>query len=199
MRLGKKKEKEKENEPKSQSVDGVTRLICSAKTHNIPLKGKFAYYSIFYLFIILCKHLSIEILSFWWCSKHWRNRLVRRQVLPTVGAMADTYQELSSGTFSLQSSTVGSKSHLNFFESRSIYSNSCSTIHAHIMYHVLAVDWFLRHAKEQSSRITQKQLNRKASNSSILTAWLLNVVTKEIQKLCQLLFVMLYSILILIF
>ncbi|KYM98831.1 Phosphofurin acidic cluster sorting protein 2 [Cyphomyrmex costatus] len=41
MRLGKKKEKEKENEPKSQSVDGVTRLICSAKTHNIPLRGKF--------------------------------------------------------------------------------------------------------------------------------------------------------------
>lgn len=40
MRLGKKKEKEKENEPKSQSVDGVTRLICSAKTHNIPLRGK---------------------------------------------------------------------------------------------------------------------------------------------------------------
>jgi len=40
MRLGKKKEKEKENEPKSQTVDGVTRLICSAKTHNIPLRGK---------------------------------------------------------------------------------------------------------------------------------------------------------------
>lgn len=38
MRLGKKKEKEKENEPKSQAVDGVTRLICSAKTHNIPLR-----------------------------------------------------------------------------------------------------------------------------------------------------------------
>lgn len=39
MRLGKKKEKEKENEPKNQTVDGVARLICSAKTHNIPLKG----------------------------------------------------------------------------------------------------------------------------------------------------------------
>ncbi|EFN82357.1 Phosphofurin acidic cluster sorting protein 2 [Harpegnathos saltator] len=39
MRLGKKKEKEKENEPKSQTVDGVTRLICSAKTHNIPLRA----------------------------------------------------------------------------------------------------------------------------------------------------------------
>ncbi|XP_026670571.1 phosphofurin acidic cluster sorting protein 2 isoform X4 [Ceratina calcarata] len=38
MRLGKKKEKEKENEPKNQTVEGVTRLICSAKTHNIPLR-----------------------------------------------------------------------------------------------------------------------------------------------------------------
>nr|CAD7445260.1 unnamed protein product [Timema bartmani] len=38
MRLGKKKEKEKEMEPKSQVVDGVSRLICSAKTHSIPLK-----------------------------------------------------------------------------------------------------------------------------------------------------------------
>jgi hypothetical protein len=40
MRLGKKKEKEKESEPKCQQVDGVTRLICSAKTQNIPLRGK---------------------------------------------------------------------------------------------------------------------------------------------------------------
>lgn len=41
MRLGKKKEKEKENEPKSQVVDGVFRLICSPKTQNIPLKCKY--------------------------------------------------------------------------------------------------------------------------------------------------------------
>nr|CAD7205618.1 unnamed protein product [Timema douglasi] len=40
MRLGKKKEKEKEMEPKSQVVDGVSRLICSAKTHSIPLKAR---------------------------------------------------------------------------------------------------------------------------------------------------------------
>ncbi|XP_063231551.1 phosphofurin acidic cluster sorting protein 1 isoform X2 [Bacillus rossius redtenbacheri] len=38
MRLGKKKEKERESEPKSLMVDTVSRLICSAKTHNIPLK-----------------------------------------------------------------------------------------------------------------------------------------------------------------
>lgn len=50
MRLGKKKEKEKENEPKSQTVDGVTRLICSAKTHNIPLRGKM---SCLYLIIFI--------------------------------------------------------------------------------------------------------------------------------------------------
>jgi hypothetical protein len=39
MRLGKKKEKEKESEPKNQVVEGVSRLICSAKTHTVPLKG----------------------------------------------------------------------------------------------------------------------------------------------------------------
>ncbi|XP_046401591.1 phosphofurin acidic cluster sorting protein 1 [Ischnura elegans] len=38
MRLGKKKEKDKESEPKSQVVDGVSRLICSPKTHNIPMR-----------------------------------------------------------------------------------------------------------------------------------------------------------------
>ncbi|XP_071439474.1 phosphofurin acidic cluster sorting protein 2 [Hetaerina americana] len=38
MRLGKKKEKEKESEPKSQVVEGVSRLICSPKTHNIPMR-----------------------------------------------------------------------------------------------------------------------------------------------------------------
>ncbi|RZF43084.1 hypothetical protein LSTR_LSTR001262 [Laodelphax striatellus] len=38
MRLGKKKEKEKDNEPKNQVVEGVSRLICSPKTQNIPLK-----------------------------------------------------------------------------------------------------------------------------------------------------------------
>lgn len=40
MRLGKKKEKEKENEPKSQVVEGVSRLIVSPKAQNIPLKCK---------------------------------------------------------------------------------------------------------------------------------------------------------------
>lgn len=38
MRLGKKKEKEKENEPKYQTVDGITRLICSTKTQSVPLR-----------------------------------------------------------------------------------------------------------------------------------------------------------------
>ncbi|XP_059481521.1 phosphofurin acidic cluster sorting protein 2 isoform X2 [Neocloeon triangulifer] len=38
MRLGKKKEKEKESDAKNQVIEGVTRLICSAKAHNVPLK-----------------------------------------------------------------------------------------------------------------------------------------------------------------
>ncbi|KAI5706650.1 hypothetical protein M8J75_010060 [Diaphorina citri] len=38
MRLGKKKEKEKDSDTKSQFVEGVSRLICSPKTHNVPLR-----------------------------------------------------------------------------------------------------------------------------------------------------------------
>lgn len=41
MRLGKKKEKEKETEPKSQVVEGVCRLICSPRTQNLPLNGNY--------------------------------------------------------------------------------------------------------------------------------------------------------------
>lgn len=42
MRLGKKKEKDRESE-KEQFVDGVARLICSPnpkQSHPIPLRGK---------------------------------------------------------------------------------------------------------------------------------------------------------------
>lgn len=37
MRLGK---KSKDSEAKSQIMDGVTRLICSSKTQNQPLRGR---------------------------------------------------------------------------------------------------------------------------------------------------------------
>ncbi|XP_050438324.1 phosphofurin acidic cluster sorting protein 1 isoform X2 [Adelges cooleyi] len=37
MRLGKKKEKEKDLEPKNQVIDSVSRLICSPKTQHYPL------------------------------------------------------------------------------------------------------------------------------------------------------------------
>ncbi|XP_076258542.1 phosphofurin acidic cluster sorting protein KrT95D isoform X2 [Rhynchophorus ferrugineus] len=39
MRLGKKKEKDKDSEPRSQNVEGVSRLICSAKaSHTVPMR-----------------------------------------------------------------------------------------------------------------------------------------------------------------
>lgn len=41
MRLGKKKEKERDSEPRSQNVDGISRLICSAKAgHSAPMRGR---------------------------------------------------------------------------------------------------------------------------------------------------------------
>lgn len=40
MRLGKKKEKSEPEMGRAQTVEGVARLICSAKgSHNAPLKG----------------------------------------------------------------------------------------------------------------------------------------------------------------
>lgn len=40
MRLGKKKEKDRDGE-KEQCIDGVARLICSAKqSHPVPLRGE---------------------------------------------------------------------------------------------------------------------------------------------------------------
>ena len=53
MRLGKRKDKEKDpSEVKSQGVDGITRLICLSKGQN-PLKGntpKNSLYAIFTIF-----------------------------------------------------------------------------------------------------------------------------------------------------
>lgn len=44
MRLGKKKEKDRDLE-KEQSVEGVARLICSPKqSHPIPLRGLYYYF-----------------------------------------------------------------------------------------------------------------------------------------------------------
>lgn len=49
MRLGKKKEKDREME-KEQFVEGVARLICSPKqSHPVPMRGKI------FFFIELCK------------------------------------------------------------------------------------------------------------------------------------------------
>lgn len=53
MRLGKKKEKERDSDGRSQTVEGVSRLICSVKTsHSAPMRGKFIILQIsFSLFI----------------------------------------------------------------------------------------------------------------------------------------------------
>lgn len=43
MRLGKKKEKDRETE-KEQCIDSVARLICAPKQHLAPLRGKYDYF-----------------------------------------------------------------------------------------------------------------------------------------------------------
>ena len=52
MRLGKRKDKEKDpSEVKSQGVDGITRLICLSKGQN-PLKGNTPKNSLYAIFTI---------------------------------------------------------------------------------------------------------------------------------------------------
>ena len=63
MRLGKRKDKEKDpSEVKSQGVDGITRLICLSKGQN-PLKGntpKNKLYAIFTIFNLSKYILGIQ-------------------------------------------------------------------------------------------------------------------------------------------
>ena len=60
MRLGKRKEKEKDHsELKSHGAEGITRLICLSKGQN-PLKGKnqsFIYYYIYFFMYLTSQHL----------------------------------------------------------------------------------------------------------------------------------------------
>ena len=63
MRLGKKKEKDKEAE--IRSVDGIIRLICLSKGQ-APLKGKFFFYflSIFFFLLFFKWLMSFYLYSF---------------------------------------------------------------------------------------------------------------------------------------
>lgn len=47
MRLGKKKEKEKDMDSKNQVIDSVLRLICSSKTQHYPLTSKLSATQVF--------------------------------------------------------------------------------------------------------------------------------------------------------
>lgn len=89
MRLGKKKEKDRDGE-KEQCIDGVARLICSAKqSHPVPLRGELRNHKAKTLANVV--HLpSISSLHRW-------HRVDRRQVLPAIVAVANAREELSSG------------------------------------------------------------------------------------------------------
>jgi len=55
MRLGKKKEKEKDLDPKNQVIDSVLRLICSPKTQHFPLtSNSFLNFTYLFMVFILC-------------------------------------------------------------------------------------------------------------------------------------------------
>lgn len=57
MRLGKKKEKERDSDGRSQTVEGVSRLICSVKTsHSAPMRGK----------IVIILQISFSLFIYTW-------------------------------------------------------------------------------------------------------------------------------------
>ncbi|KAM7249472.1 hypothetical protein ACFE04_000065 [Oxalis oulophora] len=92
MRLGKKKEKDKENEHKCQLVDGVCRLICSPRAQNIPLSGT----STLYQFVggreisPLCSKLLLYLkFQYRWKRVDWR------EIFPAIVSMADPYSKFS--------------------------------------------------------------------------------------------------------
>jgi len=57
MRLGKKKEKEKDLDPKNQVIDSVLRLICSPKTQHFPLTSN-SLLQVAYLLIVVILRLN---------------------------------------------------------------------------------------------------------------------------------------------
>lgn len=61
MRLGKKKEKEKDSEPKNQVIDSVLRLICSPKTQHYPLTSNLSPFK----FFILTVYFIITLYSYY--------------------------------------------------------------------------------------------------------------------------------------
>lgn len=100
MRLGKKKEKTGEAEVgRAQTVDGVARLICSAKSsHNVPLKGKPYCYDVMVHFQYTCMYSALLIVvCIFVRSIHRRHGAERREVLPAVDPVADARQDLPRG------------------------------------------------------------------------------------------------------
>jgi PACS-1 cytosolic sorting protein len=88
MRLGKKKEKDRDGE-KEQCIDGVARLICSAKqSHPVPLRGELGRRK-------LRRDSSFNLFPFH--SLHRRNRVDWREVLPAFVAMANAREKFPGG------------------------------------------------------------------------------------------------------
>lgn len=86
MRLGKKKEKDRDGE-KEQCIDGVARLICSAKqSHPVPLRGK----------LEGCRQATLGSDDLFVSpSIHRWHGVDGCEVLPALVAMADPREELS--------------------------------------------------------------------------------------------------------
>lgn len=93
MRLGKKKEKDRDGE-KEQCIDGIARLICSAKqSHPAPLRGEYRKFNNSSKF--MTRTFLIIVSSSY--SLHRRNGMDWSKILPTFITMANSCQKFPSG------------------------------------------------------------------------------------------------------
>lgn len=82
MRLGKKKEKEKDMDTKNQVIDSVLRLICSSKTQHYPLTSKllatkvFIYLIQFYIcLLVIVDGNEWSGVKFFQLSSQWQTHI----------------------------------------------------------------------------------------------------------------------------
>ncbi len=84
IRLGKKSKDH--HDQKKETVDGITRLVCTSRTKNVPLKGKLV------VFFNLNYFYFLKIIQFQ--SFHRRRRIEQHQVLSDIITVARAHEVL---------------------------------------------------------------------------------------------------------
>ena len=78
MRL--KGKKAKDSDQKKETIDGLTRLVCTSRTQDVPLKGKFLLLKIFnrikiFQFLVLIDGIEWKNIKFFQVSSQWQGHI----------------------------------------------------------------------------------------------------------------------------